>query len=92
MFETAGAAFSVRDGDAAIYPLFQFDEETGKPKAVVRELINVFDLSRHSSWELFIWLTCPTGLLGGAIPIELLETAPLQVLEAARRERAEPEF
>lgn len=91
-FEMAGSIFSVRDGGMSIYPLFQFDENTRKPRPVIRELIYIFDLSRHDSWELFIWLTSPTGLLGGAVPVDLLDSAPSQVLEAARRERAEPEF
>lgn len=90
--EKTGSIFSVKDGGIRIYPLFQFDEGTRKPRPVIRELITVFDLSTHDSWELFIWLTSPTGLLGGAVPIDLLEDAPSRVIEAAKRERAEPEF
>jgi len=90
--ERQGLIFSVSYQGTDYFPLFQFCQDTGKPMEIIKELIEIFELGKSNSWELFIWLVCPTGLLGGIKPVELMQSEPERVLKAARCERADPYF
>ena len=87
-----GIIFAVKYHGIDHYPLFQFDERTGKPREIIKDLLAIFSIDACDAWDLFIWLTVPTGLLGGSIPLDLMDLNPKAVIEAARRERMEPEF
>ena len=92
LFKRKGLAFAVAFQGAERYPLSQFEKETHQPRPVISELIRVLISKSTIRGELYIWLTCPTGLLGDSKPIEMLEEEPERVIRAAIRERAEPEF
>ncbi len=81
-----GRIFSVTRHGATLFPGFQFDEE-GRPKPVVTEVVRRLGGS-SSDWELALWFTKATGWLGGRRPVDLLDSAPEAVVEAADREAA----
>lgn len=78
-----GHIFAVDYRGTALYPAFQFDVETAKPKPVVRELLAVFRERDARPWEIALWLAAPHPRLGRP-PVELLDTDAGSVVEAAR--------
>lgn len=79
-----GRAFSVGYRDGSLYPAFQFDAD-GRPRPVVARVLEVTDLD---GWALALWFTTPSGWLGGAVPVALLDAEPDAVVDAARRDAA----
>jgi len=72
------------------YPGFQFDAE-GRPREVVARVIAALP-SQGSDWETALWFSSPSGWLGGRRPVDLLESEPQSVIEAAEHEAAELVF
>jgi hypothetical protein len=79
-----GRIFSVTHHGTTYYPGFQFDGE-GRPLPVIAEVIRRLG-ARSGEWELALWLTSPTGWLDGRRPVDLLESEPDEVAQAAERE------
>jgi hypothetical protein len=70
-----------------IYPAFQF--EGGKPIKAVQRVLEVFG-ERKSPWKLALWFASNNGRLpGSARPVDLLQSNPEAVVEAARHDTAE---
>ena len=67
-------------------PLFQFEPDTmslrPESQRVVAELAPYFD-----GWRLALWFAEPNVWLADRSPVDLLETNPTYVLEAARADR-----
>jgi hypothetical protein len=84
-----GRIFSVDFRGEALYPAFQFDK--GQPRPVIARIVRVLG-SRGSEWQLALWLTSSVGWLDGQRPVDLLETNPEAVAEAADREAEELVF
>jgi len=82
-----GRIFSVVDVWAKHYPAFQFDTE-GRPRPVIAEIIRSLG-SKSTDWELALWFTTNVGWLDGQRPVDLLESDPATVAEAAESEAAE---
>jgi hypothetical protein len=76
--------FAVSHGGSTLWPGFQFDED-GKPLPVIAEVLAPLS-DRGSTWQTALWFTSVNGWLGGRRPVDLLETEPDAVVEAARRE------
>jgi hypothetical protein len=82
-------AFSVhhRDDDGRpreVFPLFQFQD--GRPLRAVQPVIEAFG-EHKAPWKLALWFTSNNGWLRGqARPVDLLESDPDAVVEAARRD------
>jgi len=73
------------------YPAFQFDPESGKPKVVVKEILELLK-DEWSGWQLALWFITPNGYLDGLTPFEMMDAAPETVLNALRKETGEIEF
>jgi hypothetical protein len=79
-----GRLFSVNYKGASLFPAFQFDEQ-GRPRPVISEVIRTLG-SKSREWELALWFIGNTGWLDGERPVDLLESDPEAVAEAARSE------
>lgn len=74
------------DGTSPIVPGFQITAD-GEVGAVVVEVNRALTRSRlYRLWPLWAWWHARTSWLSGASPIDLIDTAPDQLLAAARRE------
>ncbi|HYU31744.1 MAG TPA: hypothetical protein VEW48_06245 [Thermoanaerobaculia bacterium] len=82
-----GRIFSVNYEGATLYPAFQLDAE-GRPWPVIAEVIRTLG-SKSTDWELALWFTTNVGWLDGQRPVDLLESDPAAVAEAAESEAAE---
>lgn len=72
---TAGAAGDPR------FPGFQFGDD-GRPLPVIAEVLTALG-GRLSGWELALWFTGGNGWLGGSRPVDVLDSAPELVVQAA---------
>ena len=83
--------FAVRHRDESgrpreVFPLFQFEDH--KPIKVVQAVLEAFG-EHKAPWKLALWFASNNGWLQGqARPVDLLESAPDAVLQAARRDAA----
>jgi hypothetical protein len=69
-----------------VFPLFQFDND--KPIKAIQPILDVF-ADKKSPWKIAFWFAANNGWLPDAArPLDLLETAPEAVLQAAEREVA----
>ena len=83
-----GKVFAIRVGDQQVYPAFQLDEQ-GRPHDVIARILSALRPGQLSDWQIALWMTSPTGWLGGRRPVDLLVDEPSKVLEAAQREVGE---
>jgi chaperonin GroES len=84
-----GALFAVEYRGVEIFPGFEFEAD-GSPLPIVKEVTRALTLDGDrdvSAWEVALWFTSRTGWLGDERPVDLLNTAPEQVVMAARHER-----
>lgn len=80
-----GRVFSVAHEGTDLFPAFQFDAH-GAPQPLVKTLLSIF-AGHRKGWEVAAWLVHPNGWLPKAAkPIDLLDSAPEQVIEAAKRD------
>lgn len=83
--------FAVRHRDGSgrpreVFPLFQFEDH--KPIKSVQTVLEAFGDGK-TPWKLALWFTSNNGWLPGqARPVDLLESAPDAVVQAARRDAA----
>lgn len=73
--------FGVEAEGAIRYPGFQFDAN-GRPRPLVGKVMETFD-DQLSPWELALWFTSANGWLGGIRPVDVLDSDPDTVLNAA---------
>lgn len=82
--------FAVAHQGARLFPAFQFDPETHKPKSLVREVLRELpDQLVRGGWQLALWWTTPTAWLDWRRPLDVMDQEPEAVIAAAARERAE---
>lgn len=82
--------FAVTHQGTRLFPAFQFDPETHKPKSVVRQVLRELpDQLVRGGWQLALWWTTPTAWLDWRRPLDLMDEEPEAVVAAAVRERAE---
>ncbi|HEX3529544.1 MAG TPA: hypothetical protein VH988_20990 [Thermoanaerobaculia bacterium] len=79
-----GRIFSVTHHGATYFPAFQFDDQ-GRPRPVLAQVIASLG-SKSTEWELALWFMGNTGWLDGKRPVDLLESDPNAVAEAAASE------
>jgi len=82
-----GRIFSVNFRGATLYPAFQFDNK-GQPRPVIARIARALG-NQGSEWQLALWLTSSVGWLNAQRPVDLLETDPEAVAEAADQEAEE---
>ena len=70
-----------------VFPEFQFDE-SGQPKAVIARILKALGTD-IGPWQTAIWFTTPNQRLGKRRPVDLLDSAADEVVDAASR-RSEP--
>jgi poly(hydroxyalkanoate) granule-associated protein len=85
-----GKIFTVRDGEDVFVPSFQFDER-GHPRPAVARVIQLLG-GTTSEWGLALWFVSNNGWIDGKRPVDLLASAPEDVVEAAERSAEELVF
>ena len=78
-----GRVFSVRLGREQRYPVFQFDAHAGAPKANVSKVISLLRAAGLEGWQIALWFTGPLARLGDRRPVDVIDSEPEQVVEAA---------
>lgn len=77
-----GKLLGVKQGNAVLYPEFQFDE-TGDVRPVIHELIALAKENNWSEQSLILWLVTPTGYFDDEAPVKCLDD-PDRILAGAR--------
>ena len=78
-----GRIFSVTYRGKQLFPGFQFGPE-GRPHPVIADVLRI--LGGEHEWQLALWFASRSGLLGGRRPVDLIESEPEAVVQAAQRE------
>lgn len=78
---SSGRVFAVDTAAGRLFPSFQFVD--GRPRPVIGRILAAL-AGQLRGWELLLWFTSSSGHLEGARPVDLLETSPDEVVEAAR--------
>lgn len=78
-----GRIFSVSYEGATLYPAFQFDRD-GQPLPVIARIIGALG-GKGNEWQLALWCISFNGWLRDRRPVDLLESEPQAVEEAAER-------
>ncbi|HYG61475.1 MAG TPA: phasin family protein [Thermoanaerobaculia bacterium] len=86
-----GRIFSVPYQGGTYFPGFQFDAQ-GRPRPVVAEVIAVLGPPVSTEWELALWFMGRHGSVGDRRPVDLLDSEPDAVIQAARYEAEGPVF
>jgi hypothetical protein len=85
-----GSLFALTHQDATYVPGFQLDEK-GHPRPAVAQVIELLG-DTTSEWGLALWFAAANGWLDGKRPVDLLDSAPEDVIEAAERAAEELVF
>ena len=64
-----------------LYPAFQFDQQ-GRPKGIIGKVLAMLG-DAAGPWQTAIWFTSANGWLDGKRPLDLLDSEPDRVLDAA---------
>jgi len=78
-----GLVFAVEHQGDLLYPAFQFDVGTRRPKETIARLLALFRDHEASEWEVALWFVQPHPRLGEP-PLALLDDEPDRVVAAAR--------
>ena len=81
--------FTVTHNGRTLIPAFQLDDQ-GEPRPELQPILATLQGAGVQGWALWTWLTTPTSRLSGAVPEQLVRTAPKRVLRAAERFAAAP--
>ena len=76
-----GKIFALDYRGRLLYPAFQFDQQ-GRPKGIIGKVLAMLG-DAAGPWQTAIWFTSANGWLGGKRPLELLDSEPDRVLDAA---------
>lgn len=85
-----GRIFAMTHQGQTYFAAFQFDAD-GRPRPAIAEVLRVFG-DDGGGWQTALWFTAANGWLDGARPIDLLDTDPQRVVDAARSEVEERVF
>ena len=81
-----GTIFTVRLDGTEYFPGYGLDRDHGyRPLKALKKIIDLFK-GHKEGWGLAYWFASDNSFLGGKRPLELLKTAPEQVLAAAQDE------
>ncbi|GAA4757922.1 hypothetical protein GCM10023328_47220 [Modestobacter marinus] len=87
-WKNEGKVFTVGPTGGQRFPGFQFGKDDGRPLPVIAQVLTVFG-DRLSGWELALWFTSSNGWLGGERPVDVLDSDPELVVDAAGHLAAE---
>lgn len=79
----AGQAFAVSHGGRQLFPAFQFDPDTGRPRPAVATVINSLRSVGVTGWALALWWATPHDSLAWERPADVLADDPEAVGRAA---------
>jgi hypothetical protein len=80
---TERRVFAVEHLGRRYFPAFQFGAD-GRPRAVIKRVVEVFEPYGLDGWELALWFTTVTGWLDDKRPVDRLSTNPDDVVAAAQ--------
>ena len=76
-----GKIFALDYRGRLLYPAFQFDQQ-GRPKSIIGKVLAMLG-GAAGPWQTAIWFTSANPWLDGKRPLELLDSKPDRVLDAA---------
>ena len=76
-----GKIFALDYRGRLLYPAFQFDRQ-GRPKDIIGKVLVMLG-DAAGPWQTAIWFTSANGWLDGKRPLDLLDSEPDRVLDAA---------
>lgn len=79
-----GKVFGVPYRGQTLYPAFQFDED-GRLRHTVSDVLAALPRDEMSDWEVAYWWTAANGWLSGSRPVDLLDSDPDSLVDAAHR-------
>ena len=82
-WRSEGKIFGIPRQRRRLFPRFQFDEERGRPKAVIAATLAALG-DTVGPWQTAIWFTSENGWLNGRRPVDVLDRDPDAVVDAAR--------
>lgn len=83
-YKSTGRLFAVTHGNRNLYPAFQFSENDARPKPQIAAVLErVPEPAR--GWPLLSWFAAPNVFLSNKRPLEVLDSDPQAVAEAADR-------
>jgi hypothetical protein len=85
----SGKVFSILFDGTDLYPAFQFRHGETRPE--VGRVLERFG-GKLSAWQIAFWFVAENGWLDGKRPVDLLDSQPSAVVEAASREFTETLF
>jgi len=81
-----GKLFSINHGGRELYPAFQLGPD-GRPLPIVSELLAILARDpERTEWDNALWFAGESGWLDGKTPLELLQSEPALVKQAAEQE------
>ncbi len=83
-WRTKGLIFKIENNNRQLYPVFQFDSTTGKPKPVIARILKALG-ANMGPWQIAIWFTTPNPSLQRCRPVDLLDRDPTRVVNAAKQ-------
>jgi hypothetical protein len=89
-WRSKGHIFGVPLGGQWRYPAFQIDPATGRPRPVIRKVLDILG-GRLGDWGTALWFAAPNARLGGARPIDRLDEESA-FLAAAEAVITQPDF
>lgn len=78
-----GLCFGLAHDGRLLFPAFQFDAATGRPRRAVAEVIAALRAVGLEGWSLALWWATPHDVLAWRRPADVLIDAPDAVVEAA---------
>jgi hypothetical protein len=85
-----GLIFGVGHAGKTVYPAFQFDPDTHRPKPVVGGVLAQLPPGlRHGGWQLALWWDTPLDVLDWQRPVDVMDTDADAAINAARAEAAD---
>ena len=79
-----GKVFTLKAGNADVYPDYAFDDE-GRPLPAMKTVLEIFK-NKRSNLQIAAWFASVNGWLDGAAPMNLIAAEPEKVIEAAKSE------
>lgn len=79
----SGKLLAVEHAGRRLFPAFQFDLETGRLREEVAPVVAALADRGVKGWSALLWMTRPSGWLGGAPPIVAIDSDATRVLAAA---------
>ena len=77
-----GKVFAVPLANSHRFPLFQF-AETGEPKPAIAQALAPLQSAGFEGWQVALWFAGALASLGNQRPVDLIDTQPGRVIEAA---------